>query len=287
MYNCSICLKSVSNNCNCIQCDICDLWVHQKKCSGLSREEFQSFSENNNNDNWYCPRCINNALPLPPEESIQQPDAGGPSLNENLKSILSNLNDIVTGITTSDNDENFDDIQFQSNTCSYTTCEEFNSLLSHKSEGLSAFHLNISSISKHFDKLQTLLSQLNINFDFIGISESRNTTDDENLAHPKEGEHDFPLENYKKFFTPTESTAGGVSLYISRSLIPVPRKDLDSICYLAKNLESIFVEIPRPAQSNLVVGTIYRHPCMSIDLFNTNYIKPLIHKLSKEKKQIL
>jgi len=95
------------------------------------------------------------------------------------------------------------------------------------------------------------------------------------------------LENYKKFFTPTESTAGGVSLYISRSLVPVPRKDLDSICYLAKNLESIFVEIPRPAQSNLVVGTIYRHPCMSIDLFNTNYIKPLIHKLSKEKKQIL
>lgn len=287
MYRCPICHKSVSDNCNSIQCDICDLWVHQNKCSGLNREEFQLLSEENNNDNWYCPCCINNALPLPAEESTQEPDTAGPGLNENLKSILSDLNDIVSGVTESDNDENFDELQFQSNTCSYTTCDEFNSLLSHKTEGISAFHLNISSISKHFDKLQTLLSQLNINFNFIGISETRNTTDDENLAPSTEREHDFPLINYKKFFTPTESSAGGVSLYISKSLVPVPRKDLDSICYQSKNLESVFVEIPRPAQTNLVVGTIYRHPCMSIDTFNSDFLKPLVHKLSKEKKQIL
>ena len=232
MYYCSVCHKSVSNNCNSIQCDICDLWVHQNKCSGLSREQFQSLSEANNNDNWYCPCCINNALPLPAEESTQEPDTVGPGLNENLKSILSDLNDIVSGVTASDNDENFDEFQFQSNTCSYTTCDELNSLLSHKSEGISAFHLNISSISKHFDKLQTLLSQLNINFNFIGISETRNTTnDEENLAPSTEREHNFPLINYKKFFTPTESSAGGVSLYISKSFVSVPRKDLDSICY--------------------------------------------------------
>ena len=123
MYYCSVCHKSVSNNCNSIQCDICDLWVHQNKCSGLSREQFQSLSEANNNDNWYCPCCINNALPLPAEESTQEPDTVGPGLNENLKSILSDLNDIVSGVTASDNDENFDELQFQSNTCSYTTCD--------------------------------------------------------------------------------------------------------------------------------------------------------------------
>ena len=66
-----------------------------------------------------------------------------------------------------------------------------------------------------------------------------------------------------------------------------PRKDLDRTCYLFKNLESVFIEIPRPAKTNLVVGTIYRHPCMSIELFNSDYLKPLIQKLSKEKKQIL
>mgnify|MGYP003330914374 CR=1 FL=1 len=70
-------------------------------------------------------------------------------------------------------DENFDEIQFYSNSCSYVTCDEFNSLLP-PSEGLSTFHLNISSISKHYDNLLTLLSQLNINFNIIGISESQN-----------------------------------------------------------------------------------------------------------------
>ena len=43
---------------------------------------------------------------------------------------------------------------------------------------------------KHFDKLQTLLSQLNTSFDFIGISDTRNVTDDDadgNLSPPSEG----------------------------------------------------------------------------------------------------
>ena len=186
MYYCSVCHKTISNNCNSIQCDICDLWVHHKKCSGLTREEFQTLCEPNNNENWYCPVCVNKALPMPPEENSQNTDILGSNLNDNLKSLLSDLNDVVTGISTSDTDENFDEIQFHSNSCSYVTCDEFNSLLP-PSEGFSTFHLNISSISKHYDNLLTLLSQLKINFDIIGISEYRNITDEENLAPHREG----------------------------------------------------------------------------------------------------
>ena len=82
-----------------------------------------------------------------PDENLQNPDNAASNLNENLKSILSGLNKIVADLTTNDDDENFDEIQFQYNSCSYVTDEEFNSLLSPKSEGLSAFHLNISSMS--------------------------------------------------------------------------------------------------------------------------------------------
>ena len=121
MYHCSVCQKTVNNNCNSIQCDICDLWVHHKKCSGLNREEFQILCEPDNNENWYCPVCVNKVLPMPPEESLQNTDIPGSNLDNNLKSLLSDLNDIVTGVTTSDNDENFDEIQFQSNSCSYVT----------------------------------------------------------------------------------------------------------------------------------------------------------------------
>ena len=38
---------------------------------------------------------------------------------------------------------------------------------------ISAFHMNISSLAYHIDDLNTLLSLTNINFDFIGITETK------------------------------------------------------------------------------------------------------------------
>ena len=63
--------------------------------------------------------------------------------------------------------------------------------------------------------------------------------------------------------------------------------DLDQSFYDSKNLESVFVEIIVPNKSNIIVGTIYRHPCMSVNTFNSNFLKPLIHKVSCENKQTI
>ena len=142
-------------------------------------------------------------------------------------------------------------------------------------------------MSKHFEKLSTLLASLNWNFSFIGISETRSILDGETVPEPLEQKDDFPILGYEKFFTPTESSAGGVSLYVSSSVTSKARKDLDSSCYLDKQLESVFVEITRPNETNIIVGTIYRHPCMSISEFNSEYLNPILHKISSEKKQIL
>ena len=76
-------------------------------------------------------------------------------------------------------------------------------------------------------------------------------------------------------------------MYVSKSLNSKARKDLDSLCYLDKQLESVFVEIDSPKETNMIVGTIYRHPCMSISDFNSEYLTPILHKISSEKKQIL
>jgi len=137
---------------------------------------------------------------------------------------------------------------------------------------------------KHFDELSTLLAQLDNNFTFIGISETRNST-----AHDKvpEQDHEFSISGYNKFTTPTESSAGGVSLYVLDLFPCKPRSDLNCSFYMALNLEAVFVEIILPNKTNLVVGTIYRHPFMPINLFNSDFLEPLIHKLSSEKKQIL
>ena len=85
---------------------------------------------------------------------------------------------------------------------------------------------------------------------------------------------DFSLPGYSNVSTPTESSAGGVLLYISNSFAFKPRHDLDSCFYLVKSLESIFVEIVNPNKPNIIVGVVYRHPGMSLNSFNSDFLKP-------------
>ena len=289
MNICPVCTKSVSEKCNSIQCDICNLWIHQFKCSGLNRKQFEDFCKPNS-DSWYCPNCVNTLFPFSNPKHVatsnQQNNSILPNnLSDELKSLLSDLNGVVTGLTASDDDQDEFDIQFHSNSCGYLNCSEFNSIVSKTPTNFSAFHLNTASISKHFDELEALLANLNCNFSFIGISETRSL--ENGGSAPMEQKHDFPIPEYEKFFTPTESSAGGVSLYVLKSLSYKPRPDLDKLCYLTQSLESIFVEIVMPKSTNIIVGTVYRHPSMSISLFNSEFLKPLLHKISSEKKQIL
>ena len=97
---------------------------------------------------------------------------------------------------------------------------------------------------------------------------------------------DFNIEGYSHLETPTESSAGSL-LYISNQYAFHPRKDLDFCMYQAKNLESVFAEIVLPKKTNIIVGSIYWHPSMPIDLFNHQFLIPFLHKVSSENKQIL
>ena len=84
-----------------------------------------------------------------------------------------------------------------------------------------------------------------------------------------------------------ESTAGGVLLYILDSLAFKPRPDLSQLMYQSKNLESVFVEIVVPKKTNIIVGTIYKHPKMLFNSFNSDFLHPLLHKIKHESKQTI
>ena len=73
-------------------------------------------------------------------------------------------------------------------------------------------------------------------------------------------------------------------LYISNKLNYKPRNDL--LVYKSLHLESVFIEVLFPKKSNLIVGCIYRHPCMSIDVFN-DIMSPVLHQISAENKTII
>ena len=49
-------------------------------------------------------------------------------------------------------------------------------------------------------------------------------------------------------------------------------------------MESTFIKIMNPKESNIIVGTIYKHPSMDLTDFNSNYLNSLLEKISKEQK---
>ena len=52
-------------------------------------------------------------------------------------------------------------------------------------------------------------------------------------------------------------------------------------------MESVFIEIIQKNSKNMVVGCIYRHPCMQHSEFNDEYLKPLSEKLISENKEVI
>ena len=74
---------------------------------------------------------------------------------------------------------------------------------------MTLLHLNISSLPYHTDEFTELLSDLEINFKIIGITESRLTT-------KKDPMNDINIPGYNIERMPTKSGGGGALLYISR-----------------------------------------------------------------------
>ena len=141
---------------------------------------------------------------------------------------------------------------------------------------LNFLHLNISSLSYHFSELQTLLSSTKVNFNIIGISESR-------IKQNKNPIDNINLQNCNIEHCTTEAANGGVFLYIKDNIIYKLRKDL-KICK-SKYLESRFLEVINQSSKNVIVGCICRHPCMNLSEFNNNYLNYLREKLLREKNK--
>lgn len=267
---CQICSKLVTNYSRSMFCNSCKTWSHQK-CNKFSNSDFCDLINSRDYDFWYCSKCNDAIFPFSQincDSSIPLPNA---NVN-NIKSLISQLNSL---------NSNFDFQSFDTATvnCKYYDCDEFSNI-PNKSKCFSALHLNISSLSRHFDELCIMLNLLRYNFGIIGITETRiikNITPTVN----------FSLPGYSIEHTTTESSCGGALLFISDKLLYRPRKDLTQLLYKTKNLESIFIEVTQPKKTNIIIGTVYKHPMMSIDEFNIEYLNPLLEKTSSENKTII
>ena len=260
---CNICDKKVNQN-SAVLCQNCKRWSHAK-CN-LSRSKNVSHV-------WMCRQCKCETFPF--ENAID--DLSTTNLRDanrnNLKPYFDSLNYLTNKSNSLDIDEN-DDITLIN--CKYYTCDEFNSTFS-DSDYFSFFHTNIASLEKHFDELSTLLSTLNHSFDFIAISETR--LKPQSLSN-------ISLSNYSFINTPSETSAGGVGLYISSKYSFKHRQDLNQKLYSTGLLESVFAEVVFRSKKNVIVGCIYKHPPMHINDF-LNVLSPILSIINKENKTLV
>ena len=92
------------------------------------------------------------------------------------------------------------------------------------------------------------------------------------------------LKNYYFEFTPTETSAGGILLYIANH--PSYKCCNDLNIYKKNELESTFIEIVNTRKSSTIVGVIYRHRSMDLADFDCNYLNKLLENTSKQQKSI-
>ena len=277
-HPCKLCKKSVGARHKAIKCDLCNLWVHIK-CNFLDNKTYKSLQENDNS--WYCIVCSKESIPYSSlsEQDFMQTVQGKNKINPNFPDSTLRLNpswsdsDLYKTLNNvqDENDSN------ESNYSMYYNIEDINSIENLNKKNQSYFHLNISSLQYHIDDLKLLLSQMNIEFDVIGITESR--------LQNNQPKTNIEIPGYCYEHTPTKASKGGALLYISKNVNYKPRKDLTII--KDKELESIFIEIVIPQKKNIIVGCIYRHPCMDPHEFNNIYLNPLLEKFSFEKKSVV
>ena len=161
---------------------------------------------------WYYKNCIKDIAPfsnltdIELEKLINGKTLIPKKLNENHESFFDQVNCIA---------ENDDVTDYK-----YYYIKKFKRLKLHENnETFSLLHMNISSLPYHFDNFQQLLLNLKIDFDIIGITESR-------IKSKKAPASSIDLIKYNTEQTPTDAEKGGALLYISKQLNYKRRIDL-------------------------------------------------------------
>ena len=275
VYPCGICTKTVRINHRFIKCILCNYKVHIK-CNEPDIKSYELMQKNELI--MICIKCKKENIPFfssSNNEITKQANNSQTQTSSSINLFFKGINEFNQNQNSNDGDEDDDDDKLPIN-CKYIDIDSFKF---ENNNDFSLFHLNIASLSKHKEELETILTMLNFKFDVIGISETK-------IKKNSAPIYDVSLKGYNFYSTPTESDKGGVSLFIADNHKCKPRKDLDSLTYKSNELESVFIKIVTPKKNNIIIGCIYRHPSMELQEFNDNYLNPLLDKITEENKKI-
>lgn len=143
-----------------------------------------------------------------------------------------------------------------------------------KQNGFSILHCNMRSLSKNVSLLQDILLTTKETPDIIAISETKLN---------ENSRHNITLPGYVFLHTNSQTSAGGVGLYISNELQFIRRRDLE---LSTDGIESCWVELIRKRQKNILIGCVYRHPSNDRDTFFEN-LKNKLENLNDKGHEVI
>ena len=250
-YPCSVCGKNVNNNNLAILCMHCKLWSHNK-CNNIEIKQYREHQLNPELP-FNCIRCNENIFPFMKLNDFEfdsflkkgidnvQFTNFTPSVaqQEMFDRLNSEIEDYNTEVINEEPELNFNN----QISCNYYNVDEFRSCKFSPSKNFSIMHLNIHSIQAHIGELISLLNMIDHKFDIIAISESKLS---------KDPNTDINIPSYHEpSITKTEAGKGGTMIYVAKGHNFKPRKDLE--IYQSKDLESTFIEVINPKESNDIV----------------------------------
>ena len=283
---CAICTKTIAINHRAATCSIC------KRQSHLKCNRLECFKEH---EDFYCINCIAENIPFSKLNDNEftvlvkmgilnanevntdfTPSAYQKELFDRLKTAVNNNEFDLNAENNEDNEDN--DNVIPSINCNYYSIEDFISAKFNPSRTFSILHYNIHSLERHIEEFRVILEMMDFVFDVICLSESK-------IQMGFEPKVSINIPGYQTpVGTPTESTKGGVLIYVREGIHFKPRNDLQ--IYKSKELESFFIEICNKNETNDIIGVIYRHPCMSEAVFNEEFLKGLLDKLADKNKKV-
>ena len=224
-FPCKICSKSVAKNHKPICCDLCDILVHTK-CNKINTATCNMLQ--NDETKWFCIECSKEIFPfssLNRSECFSTTQGKKSKFLTKTKKRLTNEEKLINQL----NDAM--DLSDLPNPSTYYSIDKFNeSFKSNSFNGTNLLNLNISSLPYNYEQLHTLLADININLDIIGITETRLRTGQKAL-------NNIDIEKYVIEHTTTDGSCGGALLYIKEGITYKVRNELKIT--KSRELESI------------------------------------------------
>ena len=152
-----------------MKCHLCNYKVHIK-CNDIDDKTYNTIKDRN--ESWICLSCNTDIFPffLSHESKSSPKEPQFHSSSNSLKAFFKGINEFNNNQIRKFDDTDYDNVT-QPISCQYVDVDSFRFQISKKD--LPLFHLNISSLRKHKDELETNLSLLNLDFKIIGLTETK------------------------------------------------------------------------------------------------------------------